>query len=105
MQKFCKYICKNICKKMCKMCKKCVKKIFPCVKVLQNFCTFQIYTEILDHVKRALECFWFISKQTVDDAKSNLKLHKFKLLWEMPEHTIHFQKNYPKVVHFWAHSY
>ena len=51
----CKNFCKNICKKMCKMCKNCVNIFFPCVKFLQNFCTFQIYTAILDHVKRALE--------------------------------------------------
>ena len=50
---------------MCKMCKKCVKKIFPCVKVLQNFCTFQIYTEILDHVKRALGKYYLVSSSLV----------------------------------------
>ena len=51
---FCTNFCKNIWKKMCKMYKNCVKFFVPCVKFLQNFCTFQIYTAILDHVKRAL---------------------------------------------------
>ena len=54
MQKNCKKIVKKL-QKNCKKVAKCAKEIFFCVKFLQIFCKFWIYTLILDHVKSLLD--------------------------------------------------
>ena len=42
-------------KNSAKCVKNCVIFFYSCVKFLQKFCTFQIYTAFSDHVKIALE--------------------------------------------------